>query len=171
MIKKRLTDKFKAAYPQDESIMVSFSTQEIMDYYASGCDLTKLDLSKCTEKPTVFEFLPLRPKYNYLLPSDNDDDLSLIICWQLFKSHCIGIENGLTEKGEPLLTWIDSNDGKIVDDKCQDNIDNDVLKWAGELIRRKAGTAVNFSMPAATFWAIHQRYLLRHAKPVDVKSV
>lgn len=164
MIKQRLTDKFKAVYPQDDSIMTAFRTQEIMDYYASGCDLSTLDLTKCVEKPTIFEFLPMKPKYNYLLPTDNTEELSQIVCWQIFKYHCVGAENATDEKGKPLITWLDGNDGKYVDDKCQDNLDNDVVKWAGELIRRKAGTAVNFYLPPATFWATHQRFLLRNVK-------
>lgn len=167
MISRKLTDRFKVVYVHDPALLV-FSDSEIADYQNSGCDLSKLDLNKCTEKPTIFECLPLKPEFHYLMAQR--ETIPLAVYWQVFKHHVVAAQNCIDEKGEPLLKWT-SGGTPAIDDDCNNAIDNDVLEYVASCIIAKAGNPVNFPTVQGGFWVAQARSRLRHAKAADARNV
>ena len=153
MIPKRLTEKFNLVVLHDPAIRETFSYDELAEYHMSGCDISKLDLKRCKDQPTIFTCEPLKTKYHYILDSIEgglptvDDNtwslenkkkrppISLNTAWQLFKNHVKEAKNYLDGKS-PILTW----DSKgVIEDECQENVDNDTLLYVACAILWKAG--------------------------------
>jgi hypothetical protein len=174
MIKKRLTDRFDLVYLHD-SALDNFDTDVVSEYHNNGRKIEDLfpnypKMDECPDdKPTIFSCDPLKPKYQYLIDQLDQGQLTLSAAWQVFRTHVKGAKNCTDEHGKPLLEWTEGNK-PLIEKKCQENIDNDVLVDIATTIIRKAGdVAVGFTVPD-TFWGTRARCLVRHAKDAATKT-
>lgn len=169
MLKKRLTDRFKVVYWNDDALHV-FSDSELSNYLIKGRDISMIDLKRCTEPVTIFTCDPLRPKYQYLLDAMVGGKINSMAAWQVFKSHVRAAENFNDDHGKPLLEWTDDPESMIKDD-CMGSVDTDVLIDIASVIVKKAGdVTINFTLPD-TYWVARARSLARHANDANTKTV
>jgi hypothetical protein len=165
-IHRRLTDKFDLIFLHDDAL-TSLPSEMVGQWHANGRNIEDLDLTQCTEAPTIFECIPLKTKHENL----RDQVISGMsaACWQIFKHHVKGAKNCVDEDGRSLLKWTD-NANPVIEDDCRENIPTDIVADIASVICGKAEEASAVFTLQASFWEIRARSRMRLAKDAESKT-
>jgi len=105
--------------------------RSIVTQYGLSRDLTKVPVEKIEPKPTIFKLLPLQPKYDHFVDVTTD----FATLKNIFKTHVIGADNLVDEKGRQVLEYVsDGKGGQILDDKCVDDMPRDIINEVCEVV-------------------------------------